>query len=56
MQLQTSALSGAVFILFNKKRNQVKLLLWEAMVFQCIINAWKKERMNCLTIAITKVI
>ena len=29
MQLQMNALSGAVFIFFNKKRNQVKLLLWE---------------------------
>jgi len=29
MQLRMSALSGAVFIFFNKKRNQVKLLLWE---------------------------
>lgn len=28
-QMQLSALSGAVFIFFNKKRNQVKLLLWE---------------------------
>ena len=29
MQLQMNALSGAIFIFFNKKRNQVKLLLWE---------------------------
>ena len=29
MQLQMNALGGAVFIFFNKKRNQVKLLLWE---------------------------
>lgn len=29
MHLQINALSGAVFIFFNKKRNQVKLLLWE---------------------------
>lgn len=29
MELQINALSGAVFIFFNKKRNQVKLLLWE---------------------------
>lgn len=28
-QLAMSALSGAVFIFFNKKHNQVKLLLWE---------------------------
>jgi transposase len=28
-QLQMNALSGAVFIFFNKKHNQVKLLLWE---------------------------
>lgn len=28
-QLEMSALSGAVFIFFNKKHNQVKLLLWE---------------------------
>ena len=28
-QLQLNALSGAVFVFFNKKRNQVKLLLWE---------------------------
>jgi transposase len=28
-QLQLNALSGSVFIFFNKKRNQVKLLLWE---------------------------
>src|SRR5215204_4055561 len=28
-QLQMNALSGTVFIFFNKKRNQVKLLLWE---------------------------
>ena len=28
-QLRLNALSGAVFIFFNKKRNQVKLLLWE---------------------------
>src|SRR5829696_2780168 len=28
-QLKMSALSGAVFIFFNKKHNQVKLLLWE---------------------------
>ena len=27
--MQHNALSGAVFIFFNKKRNQVKLLLWE---------------------------
>ena len=29
MQLQMNVLSGAVFIFINKKRNQVKLLLWE---------------------------
>lgn len=29
LQLQLDALSGAVFIFFNKKRNQVKLLVWE---------------------------
>jgi len=29
LQLQLNALSGAVFIFFNKKRNQVKLLVWE---------------------------
>lgn len=29
LQLQMNALSGAVFIFFNKKRNQVKLLVWE---------------------------
>jgi len=29
VQLQMNALSGAVFIFFNKKRNQVKLLVWE---------------------------
>lgn len=29
LQLQMNACSGAVFIFFNKKRNQVKLLLWE---------------------------
>ena len=28
-QLQSNVLTGAVFIFFNKKRNQVKLLLWE---------------------------
>jgi transposase len=28
-QLHMNALSGAVFIFLNKKRNQVKLLLWE---------------------------
>jgi transposase len=28
-QMQMNALSGDVFIFFNKKRNQVKLLLWE---------------------------
>ena len=28
-QMQLNALSGAVFIFLNKKRNQVKLLLWE---------------------------
>ena len=28
-QMQLNALSGAVFIFFNKKRNQVKLLHWE---------------------------
>ena len=28
-ELQMSALSGAVFIFFNKKHTQVKLLLWE---------------------------
>ena len=27
--MQLDALSGAVFIFFNKKHNQVKLLLWE---------------------------
>ena len=27
--LQMNVLSGAVFIFINKKRNQVKLLLWE---------------------------
>ena len=27
--MQHHILSGAVFIFFNKKRNQVKLLLWE---------------------------
>jgi transposase len=27
--MQQDALSGAVFIFFNKKHNQVKLLLWE---------------------------
>ncbi len=29
MQLQMNVLSGSVFIFINKKRNQVKLLLWE---------------------------
>jgi transposase len=28
-QMKENALGGAVFIFFNKKRNQVKLLLWE---------------------------
>ena len=28
-QMQLEILSGAVFIFINKKRNQVKLLLWE---------------------------
>jgi transposase len=28
-QLEMDALSGSVFIFINKKRNQVKLLLWE---------------------------
>ena len=28
-QLQMDALSGSIFIFINKKRNQVKLLLWE---------------------------
>lgn len=28
-ELQMNVLSGAVFIFINKKRNQVKLLLWE---------------------------
>ncbi len=29
VQLRMNPLSGAVFIFLNKKRNQVKLLLWE---------------------------
>lgn len=28
-QMQLEILGGAIFIFFNKKRNQVKLLLWE---------------------------
>lgn len=28
-QMSLDALSGAIFIFINKKRNQVKLLLWE---------------------------
>ena len=28
-QMQLNALSGGVFVFINKKRNQVKLLLWE---------------------------
>jgi transposase len=28
-QMQLDALSGAIFIFINKRRNQVKLLLWE---------------------------
>jgi transposase len=28
-QMHCNALSGSVFIFFNKKHNQVKLLLWE---------------------------
>lgn len=28
-QMRLNALSGAVYIFINKKRNQVKLLLWE---------------------------
>ena len=28
-QMKLNALSGAVYIFINKKRNQVKLLLWE---------------------------
>jgi len=28
-QMQLTVLSGSIFIFFNKKRNQVKLLLWE---------------------------
>lgn len=28
-QMNENALNGAVFIFFNKKHNQVKLLLWE---------------------------
>ncbi len=38
MQLQMSALGGAVFIFFNKKRNQVKLLLWEGDGFSMYYN------------------
>ncbi|MEP6594989.1 MAG: IS66 family insertion sequence element accessory protein TnpB, partial [Ginsengibacter sp.] len=29
LQLQMNVLSGSVFIFINKKRNQVKLILWE---------------------------
>jgi transposase len=29
-QMQLNVLSGSVFIFFNKKHNQVKLLLWES--------------------------
>lgn len=28
-QMQLEILGGAIFVFFNKKRNQVKLLLWE---------------------------
>ena len=46
MQLQMNVLSGAVFIFFNKKRNQVKLLLWEGDGFAMYYKRLKKEHMN----------
>ena len=34
-QMTLDALSGAVFVFINKKRNQVKLLLWEGDARPC---------------------
>ena len=47
-QMKENALGGAVFIFFNKKHNQVKLLLWEGDALQCIINGWNKVAMKYL--------
>jgi hypothetical protein len=52
-QMKQSALSGAVFIFFNKKHNQVKLLLWRGMALQCIISGWNKAPMTYLLLITT---
>jgi transposase len=39
-QMKLNALSGSMFIFINKKRNQVKLLLWEgdglSLYYKCL--------------------
>jgi transposase len=35
-QMKLDALSGAIFIFINRRRNQVKLLLWEGDGFRAV--------------------
>jgi len=42
-QLQMNALSGAMFVFFNKKRNQMKLLLWEGGWFFDVLQTTGKR-------------
>jgi transposase len=49
-QMQLDALSGAIFIFINKKRNQVKLLLWEGDGFSLYYKRLEQgtyERPDC---------
>ncbi len=47
-ELKADPLSAAIFIFLNRRRNQVKLLLWEGMDFLYTISGWKKAAMNFL--------
>lgn len=58
--MQQSILSGSIFIFFNKKRNQVKLLLWEGDGFALYYKRLEKgtyelpadeSKTSCITVS-----
>lgn len=45
-QMALDALSGAVFIFINKRRNQVKMLLWEGDGLSLLLQATGKRHLR----------